>query len=106
MRSKVSTRYKEGKLVGRNEFGKTGIGNEFGKTGIGELDLTHDVAVIVDDGVSSFVDDTGVSLLPELHCTSINKIGRKGISISGIEQINGIKYYQEWWCRVGDWSEG
>ena len=97
MRSKVSTRYKEGKLVGRNEFGKTGIG---------ELDLTHDVAVIVDDGVSSFVDDTGVSLLPELHCTSINKIGRKGISISGIEQINGIKYYQEWWCRVGDWSEG
>jgi len=88
VKAKVSTLYKEGKLVGGNEFGKTGIG---GLTFYGSQ--------------AEIWTTIGECCLPFLQNAQCNSITKDGISLSGIEQINGVKYYQEWWCRVGDWSE-
>ena len=94
MKAKVSTLYDKGEFVGSFS----------GKTVVGELDLHENICSVCDE----HTDD----LLLQLNgvkfnmITKYNSITKTGMSISGIEQIGPVKYYQEWWVCVADRSEG
>lgn len=39
-------------------------------------------------------------ILPPLYDASVTSMATLGMNISGIEEIDGVFYFQSWWCRV------
>ncbi|MDZ5601754.1 hypothetical protein SJI00_03035 [Pseudomonas sp. RP23018S] len=42
----------------------------------------------------------GPDLIPRLHDARIRNMAQLGLSISGVEEVDGALYAQSWWCRV------
>jgi hypothetical protein len=38
--------------------------------------------------------------LPDLLDAKITGMAQNGINITGIEEVDGVYYFQSWWCRL------
>ncbi|SEP56895.1 hypothetical protein SAMN03159444_00074 [Pseudomonas sp. NFACC02] len=38
--------------------------------------------------------------LPPLFDANITSMATLGLNISGIEEVEGVFYFQSWWCRI------
>jgi hypothetical protein len=39
-------------------------------------------------------------VLPRLIDARVTGLGTNGMNITGIEEVDGVYYFQSWWCRV------
>lgn len=49
---------------------------------------------------SVFNTAPGPNALPSLLDASVTNMATLGMNISGIEEVDGVFYFQSWWCRV------
>jgi len=49
---------------------------------------------------SVFNTAPGPHRLPPLLDASVTSMATLGMNISGIEEVDGVFYFQSWWCRV------
>ncbi|MBK5003387.1 hypothetical protein IAE37_005663, partial [Pseudomonas sp. S31] len=46
-----------------------------------------------------FNPSPGPDIIPRLYDAAVTTMAQRGISISGVEHIDGVMYAQSWWCR-------
>ena len=49
---------------------------------------------------SIFNTAPGPHRLPPLLDASVTNMATLGMNISGIEEVDGVFYFQSWWCRL------
>ncbi|MBF8746920.1 hypothetical protein [Pseudomonas monteilii] len=41
----------------------------------------------------------GPDVIPRLHDARVTSMAQGGLSLTGMEEIDGVLYAQSWWCR-------
>ena len=92
MKAKVSTLYRNGRRLPANKVGATVTGDL--NLGVSKHPVTGLCCI-----EAVVLEDSGRSLLPDMHDVTCVCIAAHGLRLRGLEICAGKEMAQEWWCR-------